>query len=171
MFIVHCPLSIVHSQFLLQLRHGFVQDALVGLVSQVGYEARLLGTQHITRTADIQVLHGQVEAGTQFGKGGYRIQSSPCIGCQQFALGRYLVAVGLSIGSSYAATQLMQVAQSVVLGRVDDDGVHVGYVHAALDDGGGQQDVVVVVDKILQPGLHLVRRHLSVGDHDTCLRA
>ena len=50
-----------HPQFL----HGFGQNLLVSFITHIGDEAALFGPQKITGTADIQILHGNVEAAAQ----------------------------------------------------------------------------------------------------------
>ena len=65
----------------------------------------------------------------------------------------------------------MQVRQTVLVGGVDNHRVHIRNIHARLDDGGGEEDVVVVVDEVFQPFLHLLARHLSVRRDDTRLGA
>ena len=63
----------------------------------------------------------------------------------------------------------MQVSQTVVLRREDEHRVDVRDIDTRLDDRGGDEDVVIVIDKILQSLCDLVGRHLSVGNHHTCL--
>ena len=46
---------------------------------------------------------------------------------------------------------------------IDDDGVGIGDVEAALDDGCGDEDIVVVVHEIDHYLLQLIRRHLAIG--------
>ena len=46
----------------LQLVHSFGQYLLIGFVTQVGNEAALLCAEHITRAANVEVLHGDVDA-------------------------------------------------------------------------------------------------------------
>ena len=42
----------------------------------------------------------------------------------------------------------MQVGKSEVLGVVDEDGIGVRHVDAVFDDGGGEKNVELVIDKI-----------------------
>ena len=51
-----------------QLRYRLLHDLLVCLDAYVGYEAALLGSQQIARTAYVEVLHGNVEARAQIGE-------------------------------------------------------------------------------------------------------
>ena len=63
----------------------------------------------------------------------------------------------------------MQVAQTEILCLVDDDGIGVRYVDTALDNGGGEQNVIIIVDKIENNLLQFGRFHLSVTDTDTAI--
>ena len=79
------------------------------------------------------------------------------------------VAESLFVAAPHTAAHLVQVAQAEVLRLVDDDGIGVRYVDAALDDGGGEQHVVIVVDEIEDNLLQFGRLHLSVTDTDTAV--
>ena len=48
--------------------------------------------------------------------------------------------------------------------RIDDDGVGIGDIDTILYDRGGDEHVIVVVDKAEDDLLQLLRRHLSVTD-------
>ena len=63
----------------------------------------------------------------------------------------------------------MQVGESEVVCVVDDDGVGIRDVDAVLHDGGGEQNVVVVVHEAHDDALHLLGLHLSVADGDACV--
>ena len=63
-----------------------------------------------------------------------------------------------------AATKLMQVGKSIMVGLVDDYGVGVGDVQAAFDDRRADQDVRFVADELQHRLFHLVALHLSVAD-------
>ena len=78
-------------------------------------------------------------------------------GCQQ-------VAEGFLVAASHTPAHLVQVAQAEVLRLVDDDGVGVGDVDAALDDGGGNEYVVVVIHEVEDNLLQFGRLHLAVTD-------
>ena len=48
-----------------QLFDSFVEYFLIGLETDVDHESALLAAKHITRPADIQVPHGDLEAAAQ----------------------------------------------------------------------------------------------------------
>ena len=57
------------------------------------------------------------------------------------------VAESLFVAAPHTAAHLVQVAQTEILCLVDDDGIGVRYVDTALDNGGGEQNVIIIVDK------------------------
>ena len=125
-----------------QFGHRFAHDFLVGLETNVGDKPALLGTQQVARAADVEILHRNVEPRPQVGELLDGPQTPPCIGRQQFVGRRQQVAIGLAIRPPHTAAQLMQIAQTVVLGIVDDDRIGVGDVDAVFDDGRRDQHVV-----------------------------
>jgi len=60
----------------------------------------------------------------------------------------------------------VQVAQAEVLCINHDDGVHVGHVDARLNDGGGYQHILFLIDKIGNHLFQLLRIHLSMSHGD-----
>ena len=75
------------------------------------------------------------------------------------------IAERLARRTPHAAAKLVQLAKSETVRIVDKDGVDVGHVHAVLDDGGGQKQIVVTVGEVYDGLLHLLGRHLAVGYH------
>ena len=44
---------------------GLFQNLLVGLIAEVGDETALLGAEQVAGTADVEILHGDIESRTQ----------------------------------------------------------------------------------------------------------
>ena len=63
----------------------------------------------------------------------------------------------------------MELAEAEILGVVDDDGVDAWHVDAALDDGGGEEHVVVVGGEVDDGLLEALGGHLPVGHGDACV--
>ena len=83
------------------------------------------------------------------------------------------VAESLFVAAPHTAAHLVQVAQTEILCLVDDDGIGVRYVDTALDNGGGEQNVIIIVDKIennlLQFGqVPSVRDRYRHGNRECC---
>ena len=129
------------------LPHGVFQQLAVQLVADGGDVAALLRAEDVAGPADFQVAQGDLEAGAQLGElldrleppGGVRRDAAVAVE-QQVGIGPVLVPAD-------PAAQLVQVGQAVVVGLVDEDGVGVGNVQAALDDRRRHQDVGLPADE------------------------
>ena len=93
--------------FIPQLHHSLIQNLHIRLITQVGNESRLLGAQQITRTANIQVLHGDMDTGTQVAELLESLQSPATLygqcrqrRCQQ-------IAESLAVAASHTASHLV----------------------------------------------------------------
>ena len=64
----------------------------------------------------------------------------------------------------------MQVAQSKLLGIVDDDCVGIGHVDTAFHNAGCDQYVIFVVHEVQDRLLQLLRLHLPMPHSDTGIR-
>ncbi len=49
-----------------KFKHGLLQYALVGFVTEVGNESRLFGSEKVSGTPYVEVLHGDVDAAAKF---------------------------------------------------------------------------------------------------------
>ena len=63
----------------------------------------------------------------------------------------------------------MQIAQTKRMGLVDQNGVGIGNVDAALDDGGRHQHIVGPVDEIGHDALQLFSIHLTMANAHACI--
>ena len=77
-----------------------------------------------------------MDAATQIREVFDGLQSPARLLCERREWGGEQIAKGLFVAASHTAAHLMQVAQSEVVRPVDDDGVGIRYVDAALDDCG-----------------------------------
>lgn len=76
--------------------------------------------------------------------------------------------VGFFAGASDASAELVEVGEAEAVGAVDEDGVGVGDIDAGFDDGGGEEDVGLVVDEGVHDVFEVVFFHLAVADEDAC---
>ena len=109
-----------------------------------------------------------MEARAQLCKRGQRVQSAARIAGEQFFVGRDQIAIRFAVGTSHASAQLVQIRQTIVLCRMDDDCIHIRNIHTRFDNRGRDENIVVVVDKRFQAFFHFARRHLSVCNHSAC---
>ena len=127
------------------------------------------GAQDIAGAADLQVAHGDGKAGAHLAEFFDRFQSPR--GSRREVLVRIQeeIAIGPVDVTAHAAAKLVQIGQAVAVGLVDEDGVGVGDVQAALDDRRRQQDVEAMGHEVQHDPLQLVLGHLAVGDADAGL--
>ena len=151
------PLSFLHLFF----QHGGVELESDGLDV-----AGLLAAEHVARAAQLEVERGDLEAGAEVGELLERGQAS-ARDLGQLGRGRdEEVSVGAAIAAAHAAAELVELRQSVAIGAVDEDGVGQRDVEAVLDDGGGDQHVVLVVHEGEHDALQLGFGELAVADGD-----
>ena len=68
------------------------------------------------------------------------------------------------------SAELVKLREPEPVGLVDDDGVDVGDVQSALDDGGADEDVEPALVEVQHHFFQLPGRHLPVADADAGLR-
>ena len=71
--------------------------------------------------------------------------------------------------TTHAPAQLIQITEAEPVGAVDDNGVGVRDIDAALDDGGGEQHIGFAVDEGGHHLLQFISFHLAVTHHDARL--
>ena len=151
----------------LEFCHRLVEYLLVGFIAEVGDEAALFRSQHIARTTDVEVLHGDVDAAAEVAEVLHRLQTAAGHIVQGSEGWGDKVAECLPVATSHTSTHLVDVGETVVLCAVDDDGVGIGHVDAVLHDGGGEHHVIVVVHEVEDNLLQVLRIHLSMADTHT----
>lgn len=114
--------------------------------------------------ADFQILHGEGETCAEFVCRYDGVEAFFCVfgdvfGCEQ-------VGVGLVVAAADAPAKLVQLRQSEFVGAVDDDGVGVGDVDAGFDDGGTEQYVESLLQKVAHDLFQLALAQLSVRHAD-----
>ena len=80
--------------------------------------------------------------------------------------GNEQIRIGAAVGAAHAAAQLVELAEAVAVGAVDEDGVGERNVEAVFDDGGGHQHVVLVVHEGEHHSFQLGLAHLAVAHGD-----
>ena len=88
------------------------------------------------------------------------------ISVSSFSVWDEQVGVGAAIGAADAAAKLVELAEAVAVGAVDEDGVGERNVEAVLDDGGGDEHVVLVIHEGEHDSFEFAFAHLAVADDD-----
>ena len=154
----------------LEVDDRLLQHRLIKLEADFLDVAGLLLAEQIARTADVEVVRGELEAGAQ------RLQrlqhGEPALGLRRDLLLRRQreQRIGPQLGATDAAAQLIELGKAEHVGAVHDQRVGVGDIEAGFHDGGRQQDVEFAVVERRHDVLDHGGRHLAVRDRDLHLR-
>src|SRR5690554_1649069 len=138
--------------FFFEFAHRFMENFLVRLESELVDESALLSAQKVSGTADVQVAHGDVQTTSQVAELGDGPQPFLRFFRNQGEGRGDQMAKRLFVAAPHATAQLVQVAQTEVVGVVDEDGVGVGDVYSGFDDCRGYQHIEIPFDEV---GHHL----------------
>ncbi len=143
---------------------GLGQEAGVEVEADGGDLAVLFGPQEFAGAPDLQISHGDAEAGAQlFAALHHGGEATAGVEGQFFELVVEQIAVAPLGATPHPAPQLVELGQAKMVRPVDDHGVGVGDVQAVFDDGGADQHIHLAVGKahhhLFQPPLG----HLAVG--------
>ena len=145
--LLHLILIKVIELLVLQFRDGLRKNLLISLITQVFHKATLFRTEQVASTSNIQVLHGKVESTSQLTECLQGFQSSTSISGKHTLRWSYQIAERLLVASSYPTSHLVQVAQSEVMGIIDNDGIGVGYINAIRHNSRREQHIIIIIDK------------------------
>ncbi len=84
--------------------------------------------------------------------------------------GEHEDGIGTPGGTADPPPQLVEISQSEAVGPVNEDGIGIGDVDTAFDDGGGEEDVRLPVDEGMHDLFQVVPSHLSVPHQDPGFR-
>ena len=149
--------------FALHFLYGSFEHGGVKLESDGLDVAALLAAEHVARAAQFQVERGDLEAGAEVAE--FLERREPAArNVGEFILRRdQQIGVGAAIGAAHAAAQLIELAQAMAVGAIDEDGVGEGNVEAVLDDRGRHQHIVFVAHEGQHHALQFCFAHLTVA--------
>ena len=130
----------------------------------------LLGTEHVARTTQLEVLERDLHPRAEFVVDRDRLQTVGGSLAQRLHLVVQEIGVGALSPTTDAAAQLVQLAESVLVSAVDDDRVRVRDVESGLDDGRRHEHVELALPEVVDDLFELVFGHLTVCDRDPGLR-
>ena len=126
--------------------------------------AVLAVAQQTARTADLEIAHGDAEAGAE----GRELPDGgkPLLGDvgQGLVPPEGEVGVGLAAGAAHPAPDLVQLGKAHPVGILNDEGVAVAHIDARFDQGGADQNVDLAVEQMLPDRVQLLLGHLAVGN-------
>src|SRR5581483_8188309 len=150
----------------LELGHRLVQQLDVELEADGGDVARLLGTEKLAGSSDLEVAHRDGEARAELGVVGERRQSSASLTGQLLRIRIEEVRVRGLIRAADAAADLVELREAEHVGTLDDERVRLRDVDARLDDRRRHEHVRVAAQERVHLFLELLFAHLAVRDEE-----
>ena len=132
--------------------------------------ARLRRAQQLTCAPNLQVAHGDLEAGAEFGVVADGVEALFRYFRQDLAPAEGQISIGVAAAAAHTPADLVELGQAHFVRVLDDEGVDVGDVDARLNDGGADQDLQLPVHHPLHHVRQLLLAHFAVGDADLGLR-
>ena len=111
--------------------------------------ARLLGPEQTARAADLQITHGDAEAGVELRKLADGAQALFGDLAQLASAPEGQVRACAPVRAAHTPAQLMQLGKTHAVGVFDDEGVHIWNVDAGLNDRRADQDLRLARDHAL----------------------
>ncbi len=128
--------------------------------------AALLAAEHVAGAAKFEIECGDFEAGAEVAELLERGEAS-ARDVGQFPLGRdKQIGIGAAIGAADASAKLIELAEAVAIGAVDEHGVGERNVEAVLDDGGRDEHVEFVAHEGEHHAFEFLFAHLAVAHGD-----
>ena len=135
-----------------------------------GDVAALLRAEQIARAANFQIAHRDFESAAERGVLLHRADALAHVREQARVARQQQIRVSLMLVAPDAPAQLVKLAQAKTVGAVNDDGVRVRNIEAALDDRRRKQNIRLAVDEFRHHLFQIVRVHLPVADDDARVR-
>ena len=123
--------------------------------------------EDIARAPNLQVAHRDFEPRAERRVLLDRVDPLPRFARAHHVARQHEIRVGLVLRAPDAPAELIQIGQSKAIRAVDDDGVRVRNIEAALDDRRRDEHVRFARDESLHDRLQFVLVHLPVPDFDT----
>ena len=144
----------------LERPHRLVQPPHVEVEADGVRVARLLPTQKVTCSPQLQVPEGDPVARSQLGVVLQHLQSPLLVGVDH--VGRQEIAVCATVAAADTAPQLVQLGESELLSVVHDHRVGIGDVEPRLHDHGGDENVHLPLHEAAHHIVQVALAHLSV---------
>ena len=153
----------------LQLFHRLAEKLAIEVESDGGHVTGLFGAEEGAGAANLEVAHRDAKAAAEGGVLTDGVEALAGVATGDGIAREEKEGVGLPVGTSHAASELIEVGEAEAIGAVDENGVGVGDVDAAFDDGSGEQDVGFSFDELVHHDFKFVFFHLAMADDDAGL--
>ena len=152
-----CPIAAARCTARLNRCHRVGQHLLIQLNPHLTDLPRLFIAQQVARTANIQIMAGQLEPRAQLIQPRHHLQ--PTGGGFGHHLPRRQGQIGMAahLAPPYPPAQLVQLRQAETIGTVDDDGVGVRNIQPRFNNMSTQQQVGAPIQELLHHRLQIAR--------------
>src|SRR5208282_6807912 len=123
----------------------------------------LFSAQQITCAAQFQVKRRDFETRAEIGKFFQRCQASAGDRSNLDVRRDQQVRIGSAVRASHASAQLVELGEPKAVGAIDDNRIAKRNVETVLDDGGGHQNVGLVMHELQHHFFEFSFRHLPVS--------
>ena len=160
----------LHLLAMTQILDSFLEQFAVHFKTNAGNVAMLLRTKQIAGSADFQVAHGNLEAGTEFRKLFHGLQA--LLRRLRQDLIRLVDKVRKShmVRTADTPAHLIELRKAETICIVNDDGIGIGHIEPVLDNARGKQDIIIALIEIHHDMLEHFFRHLPVSRLDARIR-
>jgi len=149
---------------------GVIEQLKIHVEADREYISGLLPSEEVSSSSHFQVLHGDLESGTQFGEIGNYLQPFH----RDFAESAFVriekKSEGLPVRSADPSPQLVKLRNPVEIGAINDNRVDIGNIDPILDDCRRDEDMEGAVNETVHYVLKLGGIHLSMGGFRQCFR-
>src|SRR5205823_494083 len=137
----HLDIDTAADFFAFERTDALLEELAIKIETDGGDVAALLCTQEIARAPNFQVAHGDFKTAAEARVLFDRADALPDVAEQACVAREKEIRVGLVFVTAHPAAELVEVTQPEAVRAIDDDGVGVWDVDAALDDRGGNEDI------------------------------
>ena len=126
--------------------------------------AVLFRAQNIARPADLQVTHGNLDAGAQLRKLPDGLETLLRLLPKHLVTSVHEKRIGSPARPAHAPPQLVQLGKSHAVRILYNHRIGIGNIESRLDDGGADKHIDLPIDEIKHDALQLMLVHLAMGE-------
>ena len=149
-------------RFTAGLRDRLAQHLREEVKANTGKIAVLFSTHERSRSANLQVAHGNLHATAQILILVDGSQTCRCLFGKRHLCRKHKIRIRLLPTTAHAPLKLIQLSKSQALRIFNDQRVGMGIVDTRFNDGGCHQDIYLMLLKTQHHVFHLTGAHLSV---------
>ena len=130
--------------------------------------ARLFPAEQVSCTTNLKVFESNLNTRAQLVIHRECVETVVCCFAERCGLVIEEIGIGALASTTHATTQLVELAQAILICPVHDQRVGVGNIQTGLDDGGGDQHIELAFPEVDNDLLKLVLSELTVSNTHAC---